>query len=475
MYLNFYHLKKEPFNVTPDPEFLFLSAGHKEALASIVYAVENRKGFMTITGEVGVGKTTILRSYLKEIDQQRLKTIYVFNANVSFEGLLKTIFEELDIHSETNDVFGMVNHLQKVLIDEYKQGNNIVLIIDEAQNIPFETLENLRMLSNLETYTDKLIQIVLIGQPEFEKMLNLNKLRQLKQRIAVRTTISPLTQKESMTYIQHRLDKAGVSDATIFTKGALKLIVNKTEGIPRLLNILCDNALITGYGYQQKPVTSRIIKEVIADFEGERKFPVLKWAIVYSTVFLLLGAICWFSPYKNQALSRFRSIAVSLNFQINQIKEGFVSLSMVKDEISEPTINIVPLTTTVQVPTNSINPSKYVNNADIAWKENDLDIYKNKNGKYDMRDKSIKLQVKTHPLTTSLERRQLGETTKSNQTSFDNDQLLNEESLNITNKTIYENSVAENLIAKLEKERTVLGKLKSKFQERITTNKFSLQ
>jgi cytoskeletal protein RodZ len=271
------------------------------------------------------------------------------------------------------------------------------------------------MLSNLETYTDKLIQIILIGQPEFEKMLNQNNLRQLKQRIAIRTTLSPLSQQESMTYIQHRLDKADVSDAAIFTKGALKLIVNKTEGIPRLLNILCDNALITGYGYQQKPVTSRTVKEVIADFEEKRKFPILKWAIVSSTVFLLLGAICWFFPYKNQALSGFRSIAVSLNSRTSQSKEGLVSLSPVKDEISEPTTNIVPLATTVQEPTNPINPSKYVNNADITGiKENDLDIYKNKNGKYDIKDKSTKLQGKNNPLTTSLKDFLFGGATKSN-------------------------------------------------------------
>ncbi|MHC4183590.1 MAG: ExeA family protein, partial [Planctomycetota bacterium] len=192
MYLNFYQLKKEPFNVTPDPAFLFLSAGHKEALASIVYAVENRKGFLAITGEVGLGKTTILRSYLKDIDLQRLKINYIFNANVSFKGLLKTIYEELGIHPETDDTFEMVNRLLLVLIEEYKKGHNIVLIIDEAQNMPFETLENLRMLSNLETSTDKLIQILLIGQPEFEKMLDQSNLRQLKQRITIRTTLSPL-------------------------------------------------------------------------------------------------------------------------------------------------------------------------------------------------------------------------------------------------------------------------------------------
>ncbi|MCP5006325.1 MAG: AAA family ATPase [Planctomycetes bacterium] len=300
MYLNFYQLKNEPFNVTPDPAFLFLSAGHKEAFASIVYAVENRKGFMSITGEVGVGKTTILRSYLKKIDLERLKFIYIINANLSFAGLLKTIFDELEVEPEADDEFEMVNRLQQILINEYRKGRNSVLIIDETQNMPSETLENLRMLSNLETATHKLIQIVLIGQPEFEKMLEKRELRQLKQRIAVRSTLSPLTKKESVEYIRHRLAVVGAADAGVFTKGAVKLIVNKANGIPRTLNILCDNALITGYGYQQKPVTSRTVREVIADFEGKRVFPVLKWSFSLAMIFvLLMGAFFYYQHNKN--------------------------------------------------------------------------------------------------------------------------------------------------------------------------------
>lgn len=351
MYLNFYHLKKEPFNVTPDPEFLFLSRCHKEALGSIIYAVENRKGFMAITGEVGVGKTTILRSYLERIDRQQSKTIYIFNTNVSFKVLLKTIFQELDIYTETDDVFEMVNHLQQVLIEEYKRHHNVVLIIDEAQNMPLETLENLRMLSNLETSTDKLIQIVLIGQPEFEKILNLNELRQLKQRIAVRTTISPLTQKESTAYIKHRLAKAFINDTSIFTRGALKLIARKARGIPRNLNILCDNALITGYGYQQKPVTSRIVKEVIADFEGKKKFPLLRWGIASSTVLIILTGIFWIYANKKVVLSELWEKAVSKTAQSNLLEKEIVPL--VKTETPEPKEINVAVTSIVQ---ETINP-----------------------------------------------------------------------------------------------------------------------
>ncbi len=300
MYLNFYQLNNEPFNVTPDPAFLFLSSGHKEAFASIVYAVENRKGFMSITGEVGVGKTTRLRSYIKEIDPERLKTIYIINANVSFKGLLKIIFDELEIEPEVDEVFEMVNCLQQVLIREYKKGNNFVIIIDEVQNMPFETLENLRMLSNLETSTDKLVQILLIGQPEFEDMLEQSNLRQLKQRIAVRCTLFPLTKQESIAYIRHRLATVGADDAAIFTKGAIERLIKKAKGTPRILNILCDNALITGYGYQQRPITGRTVREVIADFEGKRKFPILRWGIASLIVFfLLIGAFLLYSHHNN--------------------------------------------------------------------------------------------------------------------------------------------------------------------------------
>lgn len=305
MYAQFYNLKKEPFHITPDPEFLFLSPSHKQALGSIIYGIQKRKGFIVIIGEVGVGKTTILHSYLDKVGKRRRKTIYIFHANISFKELLKTIHQQLGLDPETEDVFEMVNHLSWVLIKQYKRRNTVVLMIDEAQNLPVETLESLRMLSNLESSKDKLIQIVLAGQPELEQKLNLKELRQFKQRIAIRSTIFPLTEEESMAYVEHRLAKAAIKkDTSPFTKGALKKIIKHARGIPRTINILCDNALISGFGYQKKRVNSKIVKEVIADFTGKRKSVLFQWRVAALAVLLLIVVLFLISPYKNLVLSK---------------------------------------------------------------------------------------------------------------------------------------------------------------------------
>ncbi|MGD0230943.1 MAG: AAA family ATPase [Syntrophorhabdales bacterium] len=268
MYLSFYGLQKQPFHVTPDPEFLYFSPSHKDAMSAITHGIEEKKGFIAITGNVGAGKTTILRSYLDATKSEPLKIVYVFNARLTFEELLKTIYRELGRRVEGNSVMGMVNRLYEFLIEESRQGNTVVLIIDEAQNMPVDTLENLRMMSNCETSKEKLIQIVLVGQPEFKKALDTDGLRQLRQRLAVHATIRPLSRAESLEYLRFRLRHAGTDPASVFTTPALKKIVRKSKGIPRVLNVLCDNALITGFGRQQKPVTKKIAKEIIRMFKG---------------------------------------------------------------------------------------------------------------------------------------------------------------------------------------------------------------
>ena len=293
MYLDFYHLDREPFRITPDPEFLYLSPSHKEALAAIAYGVEQRKGIIAVTGEVGTGKTTILRAYLDKADPERLKSAYVFNPNVSFPALLQTIFRELGIPPGSGEASGMVDRFHRYLIEEYKKDHTVVLFIDEAQNVPVETLENLRMLSNLESSADKLLQIVLCGQPELERLLGRNELRQLQSRIAVRADISPLRRKESLAYIHHRMSMSSRKGSDIFTRAALERIVRKAKGNPRSINILCDNALITGYGSGKKKVTFRTAGEIIADMEGRTASGIPGWAIASIGLFFFLAVGTW--------------------------------------------------------------------------------------------------------------------------------------------------------------------------------------
>jgi general secretion pathway protein A len=342
MYASYYNLKKEAFNITPDPEFLFLSPSHKEALGSIIYGVQHRKGFVSITGEVGVGKTTILRSYLEQVDRRKLKIIYIFNSNVSFLGLLKTICQELDKTPCSDSDFELVNQLHEVLIEVYKKGFNVVLIIDEAQNMPVKTLENLRMLSNLETSTDKLIQIVFSGQPEFERMLGMEELRQLRQRVAVKATILPLTAEESLAYIHHRLAKVSAGNSSIFTDGALKKIVMEGRGIPRVINIICENAFITALGYQKKQINSQIVREVIADFAGGEKKRGFRAIVVFLSIILVL--ICFLlvylykdavvaTPVKRQSAAlSVQNDAGAVNVSDNSIKQPLESAG---DDISD--------------------------------------------------------------------------------------------------------------------------------------------
>jgi general secretion pathway protein A len=296
MYLNHFNLTRTPFHITPDPYFFYLSPSHKEAFASMIYGFKNKKGFVAVIGEVGLGKTTVLRTFLEQYGKKsKIKTIFVFNANVSFKGLLKIIYAELgkslpkqkvskhemkelfktvEEQSESSDeIFEFVQDLHSMLIDEYKQGTNVILVIDEAQNMPVQTLENLRMLSNLETTTDKLLQIFLIGQPELEDTLNKKELRQLKQRIAIRAILKPLTHKQTLKYIEHRLKKAGAEKGNIFNKKALKTIYKLSKGTPRRINILCDNVLITAFGYGKTVIGSKIIKEVNEDLEGRSFHP----------------------------------------------------------------------------------------------------------------------------------------------------------------------------------------------------------
>jgi general secretion pathway protein A len=278
VYLDFYGLNREPFHITPDPEFLYLSPSHKEAFATILYGVEKRKGFIAVTGEVGTGKTTILRAYMEQLSSTPIRPIYLFDPGVSFEELLEAMLNELGMRGEDRSEFAKLQWLRWHLIEEFKQNHNVALLIDEAQNMPMETLERLRILSNVETTKEKLIQIVLVGQPELEAKLAQPSLRQLNDRIAVRAKIRPLNWDESLAYINHRLAQAGGNPEVIFTPGALKRIIKHAGGIPRRLNILCDNTLVAGLGAHRRPIPASLVDEVSADLRGSKARPYLKRA-----------------------------------------------------------------------------------------------------------------------------------------------------------------------------------------------------
>ncbi|WP_447968799.1 AAA family ATPase [Nitrospira sp. M1] len=321
MYLAFYGLRKEAFQITPDPSFLYMSSSHKEALGAIVYGIKKRKGFVEITGEVGVGKTTIIRAFLEEHSDPKQKTVYIFNPVLSYHGLLTTIFTSLDLVATHNDESGMINQLHEALIEEYKAGGTVILIIDEAQNMPIETLENLRMLSNLETATEKLIQIVLVGQPELETLLQQPALRQFQQRIALRAKISPLTEKESKAFILHRIAVASTPRNPVFSNKALQLIARKGRGIPRRLNVLCDNALITGFGRQLTPVPVSVVKEVLSDLDGSHPPVLWKWAL--ATGFVLIVGIGMIAFWESRSFHE----NTGMEHNVSQEKQGSLNTS----------------------------------------------------------------------------------------------------------------------------------------------------
>ncbi len=301
MYLAFYGLEKEPFHITPDPEFFYLSPGHKEAFAAVVCGVERRKGFIALTGEVGTGKTTVLRAYLRQVERSQVRPIYLFDPALSFDELLALLLRELDVTPAETTRAAMTQCLQEKLIQEFESGRNVVLIVDEAQNMPVETLEKLRVLTNLETTEDKLLQIVLVGQPELEQKLEQHTLRQLRQRIAVRATLYPLTEKESYAYLQHRLAQAGSHHVDIFATKALKHIVRAAKGNPRMLNIICDNALVSGFGIQRRPVTLPIVREILKELGAQPIRSRLRPVILAATLCLLsagciIGLWQWRTP-----------------------------------------------------------------------------------------------------------------------------------------------------------------------------------
>jgi len=263
VYQSHFGLVRDPFNITPDPTFLYPSASHKEALAQLIYGINARKGFIVLTGEVGTGKTTLIHALLRELDGN-VHSALIFNTINSPEDLLRYLCEEFGLITSKRDKNGLHDYLTLMngfLLDMYRKGENVTLIIDEAQNLSPEVLESIRLLSNFETSRDKLIQILMVAQPELAMRLNAPELRQLKQRVVLRYQLRPLSFSECNEYIANRIEVAG-GTLSLFSSKALETIYRYSAGTPRLVNILCDNGLLTAFGVGKKRVEDTMIEEV---------------------------------------------------------------------------------------------------------------------------------------------------------------------------------------------------------------------
>ncbi|MBN2071297.1 MAG: AAA family ATPase [Candidatus Krumholzibacteriota bacterium] len=269
MYEEFYRFKELPFNVTPDPRFLYRSESHRDALAYITYGIFQKKGFIAVTGEVGVGKTTVVNAFI-DLFQPSLEVAFVFTTKFPFDQLLYLVCNDFGLDVEGMNKAQMLLSLNRFLISQYEKNRNTVLIIDEAQNLSPDVLEELRMLSNLETRDRKLIQIMLVGQPELENMLNLNEMRQLRQRIPGICKIPMLNRQETDNYIKYRLHVASEdNNGPVFSGDALEEIFHYSGGTPRLINVLCDRVLLLGYVGNTHSLDGKIVREAIRDLENK--------------------------------------------------------------------------------------------------------------------------------------------------------------------------------------------------------------
>jgi len=272
MYEKFFGFKEKPFNLTPDPKFVYLSGTHKEALAHLRYAIREGTLFSVITGEVGTGKTTLVHTLLNKMDEN-VRTAYIFNPVMDPNDFINYICEDLGLKSDGLKSRGQnLALLHHFLLDCYAQNKRVFLIIDEAQSLDKMLLEEVRLLTNLETSKYKLLHVILLGQPELNKTLADARFRALKQRITLRYNITALNFTDTREYILYRLKKAGARDLSVFDKGAIKAIYKYSKGIPRLINIVCDNALLAGFSREQRRIVKPIIKEVTKDLEGSGAF-----------------------------------------------------------------------------------------------------------------------------------------------------------------------------------------------------------
>lgn len=263
MYLKFYKLNEYPFNMTADPYFFFSSQSHIDAMFNILYGIQQRKGIIVLTGEIGTGKTMLCRKLLNQ-KNKNIKYAFVLNTHYNELELLQVIAQDFGLKVKNYDKFILINMLNKFLLKQSKKGNNVVIVIDEAQNLTVTQLEQIRLLSNLETEKNKLLQILLVGQPELEEKLKLHEIRQLRQRIGIYYRISALEKNDILPYIKHRISKALIHDKVafnlIFTEQAIEMIYHFTKGLPRMINILCDRALLAAFVNETTLIDHSIIE-----------------------------------------------------------------------------------------------------------------------------------------------------------------------------------------------------------------------
>jgi general secretion pathway protein A len=286
----FFGFKEKPFEITPDPLFVYLSEKHEEAISHLRYAIHEGKGFSVITGEAGTGKTTLVNLLLNTVEAH-IRTSYIFNPILDKSDFLNYVCDDLGIKSDGMKSRGQsLTALHNFLLDCFAKDEKVFLIIDEAQSLKPDLLQEVRLLTNLETSKKKLLHVILLGQPELNKTLDEPRFRPLKQRITVRYHLTPLNRKETKEYIIHRLKRAGSRNIAIFDKAAVDKIYNHSKGIPRIINIICDNALLTAFALGTHLIGKNIIRDVIGDLENGKKH--WKWGIIWIMVLLalILGA-----------------------------------------------------------------------------------------------------------------------------------------------------------------------------------------
>lgn len=327
MYQDYFGFREPPFTLTPNPEFLFLSRCHQEAYAHLLYAIESRAGFIELSGEVGTGKTTIIRTLLGQLSPEKFRSALIFNPTLSPLGLLQEIVREFGLSFAGNETHELHQVLNEFLLQENAADRTVVLVIDEAQNLSRNVLEQVRLISNLETTKDKLIQIVLVGQPELRKILSREDLRQLNQRITVRYHLDRMDTGDIHAYIRHRIKIAAEGrEPLIFSPAAIKRIASYAKGLPRLINSVCDRALLLAYTLSVREITGAMAATAISDLRKERRnFPLIATTLLLALTIIAAAAFFFLSGRRSSG-DKTSDLIAAVGTQKNEEQQGGVKL-----------------------------------------------------------------------------------------------------------------------------------------------------